>query len=105
VVGKENFMTTRKSLKKNGTYITSLPRPKVLAHKLYSIFTSGKKVKTFFMKPNADDLAFLKEKVEAGAIIPSVDSVFPLEEMSKAHEYAETAHLKGKVVIEIKKEG
>ncbi len=102
VAGKESFMTTNKALKKKGIYITTLPRPKVLKHKLYSILTAGKRVKTFFMKPNAKDLAFLKEKVENGELLPYVDSVFKLEEMGKAHEYAEKAHLKGKVVIQIK---
>ena len=102
VAGKETFLSTHKSLKKNGIYITSLPRPKVLAHKLFSTFTSGKKVKAFFMKPSSKDLLFLKEKAESGELTPHVDSIFGLDEIARAHEYAETSHLKGKVVIQVK---
>jgi NADPH:quinone reductase-like Zn-dependent oxidoreductase len=53
-----------------------------------------------FMKADGDQLRELARLVDAGAIRPVVDRVFPFEQTREAMEYAEKGRAKaGKVVI------
>ena len=101
VVGKHSFKTLHHLLKPGGTYITTLPRPKVLVHKILSLFTQAKKTKTFLMKSKGSDLEFLNELVEQNKFKVFIDKVFPMQEISKAHEYSETGKVAGKIVISV----
>ncbi|CAG0986634.1 partial Narbonolide/10-deoxymethynolide synthase PikA2, modules 3 and 4, partial [Anaerolineae bacterium] len=51
------------------------------------------------VKPNQDDLTFVKELIEAGKIVPVIDRCYPLGETAEAIRYLETGHARGKVVI------
>lgn len=52
-------------------------------------------------KPNQKDLAFLKELLEAGKVVPVIDRRYPLREVPEAIRYLEAGHAKGKVVITV----
>jgi NADPH:quinone reductase-like Zn-dependent oxidoreductase len=52
-------------------------------------------------RPNQEDLAFLKELLEAGKIVPVIDRCYPLSEVPEAIRYLEEGHAKGKVVITV----
>ena len=100
-VGKYSYRKCRQLLQPDGVYFTTLPRPKLIAHKALALFSHGHKVKTHLMKHNANDLSQLINWVEEGVLKPQVDSVFPLEKITDAHIYAEKGHTEGKVVIQI----
>jgi NADPH:quinone reductase-like Zn-dependent oxidoreductase len=51
------------------------------------------------MKPNQQDLAFMKELLASGRVVPVIDRYYPLSETAEAMRYLETAHARGKVVI------
>jgi len=51
-------------------------------------------------KPNKD-LAFMKELLEAGKVVPVIDRRYPLSEVAEALRYFGEGHAKGKVVITI----
>jgi NADPH:quinone reductase-like Zn-dependent oxidoreductase len=55
-----------------------------------------------FMKANGEQLRALAELVDAGAIRPVVDRVFPFESTNEAIAYVEAGRAKGKVVIKVK---
>jgi len=50
-------------------------------------------------KTNKNDLAFMKELLEAGKVIPVIDRRYTLGEVPEAIRYYEKGHARGKVVI------
>lgn len=55
-----------------------------------------------FMRADGKQLAEITSLIEAGAIRPVIDRVFPFEQANDALAYVETGHAKGKVVIKLK---
>lgn len=100
VIGNKSFLKCISVLNPGGVYITSLPRPKLLLHKLVSLFIS-KKVKGFLMKSKGADLDMLSTLVKNGELKIMVDRVFNLSEIAEAHRYSETGKTEGKIVIKI----
>ncbi|MFC2002239.1 NAD(P)-dependent alcohol dehydrogenase [Chloroflexota bacterium] len=60
--------------------------------------TGSKKMGALMHKPNKD-LAFMKELLEAGKVVPVIDRRYPLGEVAEALRYFGEGHAKGKVVI------
>ena len=100
--GAKTFLTCRKILKNNGVYITSLPRPKVLVHKLVSIFTHGKRARTLLQRPRSRDLESLTKLVEEDKIEVIIDSVHSLDKISEAHRRAEEYSTEGKIIVQVR---
>ena len=63
--------------------------------------TGGRKMAGVSAKRNQKDLAFLKELVEAGKVVPVIDRRYPLSEAAEALRYLGAGHAKGKVVITV----
>ncbi len=61
----------------------------------------GKKMGAISSKPNQKDLAFLKELLEAGKVVPVIDRRYQLSEVPDALRYLEEGHARGKVVITV----
>jgi alcohol dehydrogenase len=55
-----------------------------------------------FMKASGDQLGQIATLIEAGAVRPVVDKVFPFQSTNEALAYVETGRAKGKVVIKVK---
>lgn len=63
----------------------------------------GVNFKFLFMKANGKQLAAITDLIEAGAIQPVIDRVFPFEQTNEAMAYVETGRAKGKVVVSVAK--
>jgi NADPH:quinone reductase-like Zn-dependent oxidoreductase len=59
----------------------------------------GKKLVALFHKPSQNDLAFMKELLEGGKVVPVIDRRYPLSEVAEALRYYGEGHARGKVVI------
>jgi NADPH:quinone reductase-like Zn-dependent oxidoreductase len=51
--------------------------------------------------PDRQDLAYVKELIETGQVVPVIDRRFPLHELPEALRYYGQGHARGKVVIVI----
>jgi NADPH:quinone reductase-like Zn-dependent oxidoreductase len=62
--------------------------------------TGSKRIRLLMHKPNKD-LAFLKELLEAGKVVPVIDRRYPLSEVPEALRYLGEGLVLGKVVITV----
>jgi NADPH:quinone reductase-like Zn-dependent oxidoreductase len=56
---------------------------------------------SFLAHQNRDDLAVLRELLDAGQVTPVIDRTYALNEVAEAVRYLETGHARGKVVITV----
>lgn len=98
-VGKRSLSQTKRVLKPNGIYITTLPSPEVFLESVLTAFLPGQKAKFILQKPNTQDLIYLKELIEASKIRVVIDRTYPLQELAAAHGYSETGRVVGKIVL------
>jgi len=111
MAGNRSLSQLRRALSPAGTLV-------LVGGKLGPWFVGmGRMVQTLLLSPfvaqmrwfvrvvNNDDLVALKELIEAGAITPVIDCVYPLCETADAVGYIEEGHAQGKVVITMSAEG
>jgi NADPH:quinone reductase-like Zn-dependent oxidoreductase len=90
----------------NGICVIVGFRDKVISRLIYFVIrkrfsTGDKKFKFFVAKSNQEDLAFMKELMEAGKITPVIDRRYRLSETPQAIKYLGEGKARGKVVIMI----
>ena len=99
-VGGETYVNSFKVLKKGGIIVSMLeqPRPEL---------TEKNNVKAIaeFTDVNSESLAKVADLIDKGILKIQVDKTFPLENASEALVYLKTGHPRGKIVLEIKKDG
>jgi NADPH:quinone reductase-like Zn-dependent oxidoreductase len=98
----------REALTPEGTLVLSSgegggwfgPIGRIVTALVSSLFVS-QTMRTFTAKPNGEDLAVVKELIEAGKVTPIIDRTYPLSELPNAIRYLEDGHTQGKVVITV----
>jgi NADPH:quinone reductase-like Zn-dependent oxidoreductase len=86
------------ALQPNGIYVVVGGS---VARIIQASFSRGKNVRNLSHRPNQEDLAFLRELLEAGRVAPVIDRCYPLPEAAEALRYYGGGHARGKVVITI----
>jgi NADPH:quinone reductase-like Zn-dependent oxidoreductase len=61
----------------------------------------GASGKFISVRPNATQLAEIARLIDAGTVRVTVDQIYPLEEIAKAHQHVEQGHTRGKVVVTV----
>ncbi|NVM43953.1 MAG: NAD(P)-dependent alcohol dehydrogenase [Candidatus Lokiarchaeota archaeon] len=99
VVAFRSISDYKRVLTPNGNYVLTGGS---MYRIIQAIILGGKKVKNYTAKSNQKDLVFMKELIEAGKVVPVVDTCYPLSEVAEAVRYYGERHAKGKVVITVK---
>ena len=76
------------------------PVDRIIKAVVLSPFVS-QKMTSFTVKPNKEDLHFLRQLIEAGELMPVIDRTYSLSETPEAIRYLESGHARGKVVITV----
>jgi NADPH:quinone reductase-like Zn-dependent oxidoreductase len=103
--GYRSIFDYKRALSPMGTYVaTGGAMAQIYQAMLLGSFismTGSKKMGNLAMKPNRDDLVFMKELLEAGKVVPVIDRRYPLSEVPEALRYYGEGHSQGKVVITV----
>ena len=106
--GTHSLSSCRSALTRRGTYV-AVGAPsgrwfkgpdRLLRALVLSPFVSQKMV-PFIAKANSEDLAVLKDLIEAGKVTQVIDRTYPLIETPEAIRYLEEGHARGKVVVTV----
>jgi NADPH:quinone reductase-like Zn-dependent oxidoreductase len=105
-VNKRSFSVCKKSLTKDGVYLTTVIGFSFLFQLMWTRFFSRKKAKSSVtgMLPVKQRLAYLKALktvIGEGKLKSTLDQTFPLERLADAHAYVEKGHKKGQLVITV----
>jgi len=100
-VGNHSFADLRRALSPGGTHLpntghggmTYVIKAYVLAALIHQ------HASPFLSEPNAEDLLYIKDLIEAGKVMPVIDRTYPMRQASEAVRYLEEEHAQGKVVI------
>jgi NADPH:quinone reductase-like Zn-dependent oxidoreductase len=113
LAGTRSPSECRRALTSKGTLVLSSgesdgrwigPVDRIIKALVLSPFAS-QKMASFTVKPNKEDLEFLKQLIEAGKVSPVIDRTYSLSETPEAIRYIESGHARGKVVITVPGEG
>lgn len=105
-VAKNSFTRSKRALKRDGLYLTTVPSLAILLQMLWTSKVGRKKAAIVFTglaKPAqmAKNLAFLAELAEAGKLVPVIGSTHSMGNAAAAHYRVETGHKVGSAVITI----
>jgi NADPH:quinone reductase-like Zn-dependent oxidoreductase len=100
-VAKQSFSACKNMLTPNGAYVTTLPDPDSVVQSVLTFLIPGKKAKLIVAQSNGQDLAYLKELIEAGKMQSIIECTYPLSELAAAHAVSEQGHVVGKIAIAV----
>ena len=100
-VGKTSVTRSRMSLKHDGWYLLATFGLPTLLQALWLSRTTRQHFAWGALEEEHDDLVLLKGLLEEGAIRPTVDRCFPLDEAVEAHKYVESGRKKGSVILTV----
>jgi len=95
-VGGDTLERSFQVLKKGGFLVTTVqPPPEEKAGEF------GVQAVMILVEPNADELKQVSRLVEQGDLKAHVETVLPLSEIKKAHEFSKNGHTRGKIVLRV----
>ncbi len=100
-IGNHSFADYRRALSPGGTHLPNTGHAGmsyVIKAYVLSAFMQ-QHARPFLSVPNAEDLLYIKDLIEAGKVKPVIDKVYPMSETREAFRYLEEEHAQGKIVV------
>ena len=100
--GYRSIFDYKRALAPGGHYVvTGGEMAQIFQPMLLGPFVSsgGRKMTNLAMKPDKEDLTYVKELIEAEKVTPVIDKSYPLSELPKAFRYYAEGRSRGKVVV------
>jgi len=103
-IGKSSFNACKGILSKNGIYLSPVLKFSLLMQMIFTYLFGKKKAKFEATGANNEEkLRFMLSEVleiyKEGRLQTFIDRQFPLEKLAEAHQYIDSGHKKGNVVI------
>jgi NADPH:quinone reductase-like Zn-dependent oxidoreductase len=103
--GYRSVFDYARALKPGGTCVVTGGAMKQVFEPMYLgpwvALTSKKKMASLSAGPSQQDLIFMKDLLEAGKIMPVIDTCYPFNETAEALRHYGQGHSRGKVVISV----
>ena len=100
-VGKVPFSECKKALKPGGSCLMAVAGIPDYLRMLVNPILGDKKLVSGVAIFKKEQLSDLKKLMEEGAIKSVIDSIHPLNDITKAHALVDTGHKKGSVVVRV----
>ncbi len=103
--GDRPISAYKRALAPKGTYVTSGGSGAQMFQAMvigpWISMTGSQTMGNVLARPNKQDLAWMKELLESGKVVPVIDRCYPLRAVPEALRYLEEGHAQGKVVITV----
>ena len=93
------FRRGRAVLKKAGVAVTINPVAEAFALNALAPLRGGRRLRSVFVEPRAEDLEVLSRWIGEGLVRPVIDRTFRLDEAAEAQRYSEGERARGKIVL------
>jgi NADPH:quinone reductase-like Zn-dependent oxidoreductase len=100
VYGNRSFRWASQGLRAAGTYVTTVPSPRVGLDFMRALPTPLR-ARLVAVRARRRDLEVVARLAEEGSLRAAIDRVLPLEQTADGHRHLETRHARGKIVIEV----
>jgi NADPH:quinone reductase-like Zn-dependent oxidoreductase len=105
IVAHESVFAYKRALRSNGSFFLAggsvATILQVLLLRPWISMIESKKMRVLAVRPNTEDVDFMKDLIEAGKVTPAIDKTYPLSEVPKAIGYVGEGHAQGKVVVSV----
>lgn len=95
---KRSYGECKQTLRSDGRYVTTIPKP-ADAHRLALSLFTDKKMKTLITRDRGEDLELIRDWLQAGRVAPIIGKTFPLSAAADAHRWGEEGKSAGKIVL------
>lgn len=100
-VGNMSFKKTKHLLKENGSFVTAIPGTLLYFFGgMVNRFRSKKSI-GMLVRSSSKNLETLKIMAESEKLVPTVEKVYPLDQVQEAHTRSESGRVVGKLVLTV----
>jgi len=100
-VANTTYQRAKRTLTPRGQYVSSVPSFQNMFLAPFTNLVSKKKHKKVWVMPVAENLKALCGLIEDGKITPTIEKIYPIEEVADAHRHSETGKVVGKIALNL----